>query len=257
MWKIWPLYLIDARKMLLVGEKPGRMLLFSIVFFWVLIWTVPAVAGDQPTPFQTHSPAVKKARAVLARSAFQKKLEQRSHPSFQTRKAKRQRQSRTRRWATRRPPASKKDSWGMGTLLLIIIISLAAILGATLFYRWWESRFVTQAGPVGRGHKRTTDQDPPKYRLYRNLAKRGDFLQAVHGLWTQAIGRLAQRANITLHDAMTGRELARLLPQDRAEQESLEVLRQTVEVGIFGERALTQNDYQASVQAFERIFQAP
>ena len=236
----------------------------AAVLLPVLAVSTAASATDPQSPVQS-------AREVLSDSRYQSDLPSRPPPKVQTQQPQKATQKPQRSSEPSRPRAgAPRQTSGPanfdGTWLYIVAGVLGVALAAFVVITLLRGRGVTKpSAPTERRRRRkyraASEQTPAGAKIDEptildetdRLAAEGRYSEAIHVLLLTGLDHVARHTRRRIPPALTSREILRALPMATAMADALKVLVGLSERGHFGDRALSEADYQVSREKF-RLF---
>jgi len=206
---------------------------------WLLAALLLVLARPSPALPGKPDSVRELARDILADEAYQKNLVEPETVEFI-------------------PVARRSD--GHGTLVLLVLLMLGLALAGALillkvFNTMSERRREKAFADEENRRQPETPQKDPQLEEAEDHAAAGRFTEAVHLLLLIAVDRLHIAQGLVLSDALTSRELLRLLPRTPEERTLFKHLVTTVEVSLFGGRAVTGKRYRICLEACRSLMQ--
>lgn len=159
--------------------------------------------------------------------------------------------------------------WNLGWLVPVfrfigwLVVAAFAIGCAVLIYLMFSNAsFNARIMGRKRGGAGDADQEPiDEAPLWSRdaleeadtLASKGKFSEAVHILLLGSLGELKTKFLANLPSSLTSREIAAKIPMPEAAKSALSVLILSVEISLFGDQGLAQNDYDHCRHAYLRF----
>lgn len=142
------------------------------------------------------------------------------------------------------------------TVLIVALIAIAVIIVFSLRDNLWSAsraRRLKQDAP-GEAALASVAARVDKAQIEADdLARQGDFAEAMHILLLQSVGELRRRLDVSIAESLTSREILYRIGLEPSERTIFADIIQRVEISYFGGHLPGEDDYLACRRNFETL----
>ena len=142
------------------------------------------------------------------------------------------------------------------TVLIIALIAIVVIIAFNLRNNLWSAsraRLLKQDAPEETAAASVTARMDKAQIEADDLARQGNFAEAMHILLLRSVGELRRRLDVSIAESLTSREILHRIGLAPVERAIFADIIRRVEISYFGAHLPGESDYLACRQSFETL----